>query len=42
VDEISDEMEEELDDEFDDEIGVGIDKFGPQANLPSVDDPKLW
>ena len=39
---LKNEMEDELDDEFDDEMGVGIDKFGAQANLPSVDDPKLW
>ncbi len=34
----SDEYESEI---FSEEGDI-VEKFGPQANLPSVDDPKLW
>lgn len=39
---MSDEFSDELEDELDEESGAVIGKFGHQANLPSVDDPKLW
>lgn len=35
-------MSEDYDSEIFSESAEAASKFGPQANLPSVDDPKLW